>query len=937
MLINEFKTIVKKKKDVLPFLKKLTAKEKRELVPFLKQILSDRRKLVRKKILGVPYGYELLYSDAQLFIVETACFICYNKTDARSLFSRHNMMVSQYVIKEILPWYVPKWYDAFINEETPWVLRYDELLDIYHKGYITTLSKSLVVDKLARVIIDFNDKREVLVYTPEILWKHKITLDTHFWYFFQEESLLHDYKHYWASIYEGEKKDLWIETILNLIKDNRIDRKKLIEAIILSGSLQFEKALSNWFLNLLKKIAPEKEELLTLQDALFVGLNSIDPTIVQSNLRYVKLIASEPKFNRSDFIEYVSILLSSETKTVVSDTLIILERIAKIETKFHVIICEKATEALLHADEKVQIKAAKIIRKYGDVSDKKFQYIVQSHTNNLFNESKGLLKEYLDNSTAKPICIKEESTKEVIDFFTEDNKLSVYETVDDLIFLVQQAFHNNDIHYVDLVMHAVPKLTILINDENSIKFVPIVKRFLENVIFIGGTDIGSVDFAVLFYLYDFGKFLEKKYPLTFQDAIKEKEQRIKELLKRKASDDEFVYYSDYKGLFKDLEEQSVTHSVCKIHLELLKKSKEYIQSGCTIPLLSLPTHLPFWITPQVLIDRIVLYYEQKIEINIYDFQIAIGRLPIQENSKGILEEIERIQNVELKAVFKYHFDLEKIQNSHITKPAFWLQSVISKNNKEDSIYFETKILKQSMFTIEKLPKFTDISILKNNTLGIPCIYNELYFSDYFYEKGGFPYINTELIAVMPNNPTVFLSNAIEISLQESTFSNESTNMYIVSSLQLLHEIWHRYNYKETTYLFVSIGMLCSNKTAREIAAEIWIKGVSNDIMNTTLVGTYLGKLQYDTYAPMKRFTDIIEMQLLHISKKHDVQLFKLLSIMIRDMHDTPLRGGKKLLELFLELKRSFPTIPIDTGMREKLMIWKETKSLQSVINKLLKN
>jgi len=72
-----------------------------------------------------------------------------------------------------------------------------------------------------------------------------------------------------------------------------------------------------------------------------------------------------------------------------------------------------------------------------------------------------------------------------------------------------------------------------------------------------------------------------------------------------------------------------------------------------------------------------------------------------------------------------------------------------------------------------------------------------------------------------------------------------------------------------------------------------------------------------------------------ISGLHDRNLKVLVANIIQHMNDEPMTGTKKLLEIFLEMNNEKKESNINQ-VKEKLEIWKATKSLGPVIKKLLK-
>ncbi len=122
MLIEELKEIVRKEQDVIPFLKKLSlnAKEKKAFVAEIKQlraVIFERKEVREKNEWGISTSFKQTHTDAQEKIINLACFVLFNKTDARQTFS--HFLIDDDVIQHVLPWYIPKWYSDLVNEANP--------------------------------------------------------------------------------------------------------------------------------------------------------------------------------------------------------------------------------------------------------------------------------------------------------------------------------------------------------------------------------------------------------------------------------------------------------------------------------------------------------------------------------------------------------------------------------------------------------------------------------------------------------------------------------------------------------------------------------------------------------------------------------------------------------------------------------------------------
>jgi len=984
MLEKEIEKIILKEKDVIPFLKKLTPKDKRELVPFLKKLrdkvfeMYDVKKMTKW---GLSVTTQHKYSEKRRALIDKACYVCFNKTDIKkALFNVNNLSVSDDYLENIIPWYTPKWYSELINKDIPWGLTYSKTMKLYKDGLLDP-SHELILNKLPLAIVkdEWKNGKRTNYYNPEILVEHKETIHEHIWFLFEEESGINNFYNFLHLENHTGENDVWIDTIINLIQEQRLDRKKVLIATIYTSTKGFNKNLSGWFFDLLIKLNPSQEEVLSLQDEFFAALNSPHSKVINTVLKYFKIVANQKKFKYKIFVENASTLLNSETKSVVNSTLMILDKIVKTYRTSNVSVCKKAAEALINIDEKIQLRAAKIIEKYGESGNEQLSDEILMYTDNLFHSSKEILKEYLTSSEEI-----EENNDEVeeIKTLSEENKIPTYETLDDLIFFVSQAIDNNEVYHIDILLSCMPKLYVLLDKDNVAKLEPIFKRSFDlSMSFDGNSQIGGLELEAAHFINDLAEILMKKYPTELSSFRKTKDQKIKKLK-------ELSYFGSHlKENLKEMENRTIQDRIYQVHRLLFLKSKSLIENGLTLDLISTPTHAPCWIAPEVLIDRIVSYEKRNEKVNLYDFQIAIGRLPIDEHSPELATHIEMVEDEDLKKVLKYHFDLFEIQSEAISRPELWIQSVLSKNKEGDIAYFQEqlknplqkekgafsweckqrdqfymeydhKLKKQvEQKLIRKELKFEDFDLYKTQPdsfisslksvfnkkkkkVRIRSIYEFMHFKKQQYYTSIQPNDDVKFLFLSPNNPSMYLSHVIHNVLQESTFSDETRKKNMVNLLKGLYEIWNRKDFKESTYLFLATGLLCSDKVARTLAAEIWIKANSEKKINNTLLGEIVGKLEFGEYAPLKRFTDLLTTNLFNISKNHNAHLLSLLDHMIGHMYSDPIRGIKKLLEILLEilleLKFSFPQTQISELAKLKLSKWKDTKSLYSVINKIEK-
>ena len=977
MLEKELEEIVLKEQDIIPFLKKLTPKDKSGLVSFLK---TFRKKIFEEKVIEkkernfISYSSKPLYSEKKRELVNKACYVCFNKTDVKkAFFNVSRLSVSDDYLENIIPWYTPTWFSDLANEDMPWELNYEKMMDLYKKGLLQP-SHALILARLPNAIVEskWENNKNRSFYKPEVLFQHTETLDEHIWFLFEEESGINNYYNYLhLENYKGGN-DIWIDTITNLVNEKKLYRNRVLIATIYTSTKGFNKTLSGWFFDLLIKLNPTADEVISLQDEFFAALNSPHSKVVNTVLKYFKTVVTNKKFKHIAFIENSSILLNSETKSVVTSTLMILDKIAKTYKTSRIEACKKAAEALINIDEKIQLRAAKIIENYGDPKQEELLDEISIYADSLFYSSKDTLQHFItEEETEDELIFEVEKTK----LLSKENELPNYKTFDDLIFFVSQVIDNNEVYHLDLVLSYLPKLNVLINKDNVSKLEPIFKRSLDlSMNSEWNSQIGNLEQEASFYLNDFAEILMKKYPSELDNFKKTKDLKIEKLK-------ESTYYSShYKHNLKEIEHQPIPDYVYQNHHFLFIKSKSFIKRGLTLEMLSTPTHAPCWIDPKTFIDRIISYEKRNEEINLYDLQIAFGRLPLNEFPSNISELINKIHNNTIQQILKYYYGLQNLEKINLERPELWIQSILCRNKESELTYFQDLInnpLKKEKgaydwdcklreytyqeYNYEKrkyIPKtgmkkelkFKDfntqtkenesfITNLKNifnkkeKTIAVSSIYNYVHFKKQQYYISIQPHDEVKFLFLSPNNPSMFLSHVININLNESTFFNETSKKNMVNLLKGLHDIWYRDDFNESTYLFLATGLICSDKVSRELAAEIWVKANSENKMNNSRLGEILGKLEKGEYAPLKRFTDLLTVSLFNVSNKHNEALFILLDRMIANMDDVPIRGINKLLELFLELKYSFTETEINQFTKEKLIKWGETKTLNKIISK----
>ena len=98
-------------------------------------------------------------------------------------------------------------------------------------------------------------------------------------------------------------------------------------------------------------------------------------------------------------------------------------------------------------------------------------------------------------------------------------------------------------------------------------------------------------------------------------------------------------------------------------------------------------------------------------------------------------------------------------------------------------------------------------------------------------------------------------------------------------------------------------MLHADKTVRALAGELWIEKLRYPQgVNSTHIGDILGRLEKESWAPLKRFTNLAMQSLINISFRHNQALLEMVCAMDSHLSTVKITNYKKLTELRQELE-----------------------------------
>jgi len=961
-----------REKEALDFLKGLSKEERTALAPHIKKLSKEYFKY---EMVGNTYKNKATQAHSNILMY--SAFVCYNKTD----FQKENpsYILSKEHLEKILPWYVPSWFEEYINsfselEWLPYQLDYFYMMELSDRGLLQP-DPRMIARTLVPII--FERKGNDNKFVPENVAKHPATLKEHIWYFFQYETTVHYSNRY--IYFNGEKKldeTGWIVVFKKYVDEGKIDRQRILKETLLASNRNFNKILSGWFAELFVQLIPTKEEVLSNQMELLVLFSSPHSKVVNTALQGLKHIVDKPLFDYNGFLDNAALPIASETKSVVSATISLLEKIARKHADARNTVCTLLAGVFIHKDEALQSRAAKLIEKNGRVEEESLVETLSSYGNTMFSKARQSLQQFLDKSgpeeSLADVHVEDVPGKKIGD------PLPQADNIEDLIFLASQAFDNNEAYHIDLLPAALIQLRKKIKGEDLSKFEPALQRALK--LFYGDwrSNIGQLDRLLGSFFIDFVFMLMKKNPAHSQSLERFFESFMSKSELQKKEWRQYGTNLSFLAGWKVSSEDQLYEPYKKFFYMV----KERLWSEVDLPLLSTPTHAPAWVDTATLVERLYQYQLVQKQPDLIDFQIALSRCWLHDTTTAAFTLAKNKLQGEMREIILFMLDKQARPQGPFTMVWAWIMAALSKcpgkefpefndfgyqqlsnakltgqhpwqvivehytipkyrwqNNRmyTDNVPAQRTVLNLDLSAqasqqkkISGFRKFLS-KLAGNNHKEQPSVPPLLY--DYFHIKSHFLSIEDRdikrLLMVVPNNPEPVLALTVHKCLRHPKFWGETEKRFTIEVLKGMHDIWKPLG--EMGHLFIATCLVCSDKTAAQYAAEIWIKGVQNQNINSALIGQILGKKAIVEFTPMKRFTDLLIDRMLGVSPFHNKALEEMTVALLKCLPETPIKNLKKVLEIYFELLTTNCSEVKDIQLEKLLRVWKEKEGLKKVV------
>ena len=621
---------------------------------------------------------------------------------------------------------------------------------------------------------------------------------------------------------------------------------------------QWKKPHLDWHCRLLKWLAPTKAELLTHQQTLFAVLGTGVGSVVKTVMEYIATIAPDPLFDFTSFMQQfplaftvekqpkallqgVEILAKGFKKHAPTD-LSYREQLAVLFTQPDVKLQEAVTDLLTtyFGDEGL----AEVVAPYKDYLKGKAQKLLENHSLEVAEASASVTP----NSQAitpntQPLTPNTHTLTPII------YPLSPNET----LFLLGDCIREKSAATIDVFFDALVRL----QDQIPVDYPEQVKPYLKQLL----AREWSMGTMPLLYLFLDSWSNQSIEPLVYD--IDKEWKEIRRLYKEekysqadKLDKLRVIHYGANKA------KETFPYLFHKI-AHTLKKLKE----KDTLPFLATPTHEPFYIEAEILVNKLLQYEAQGKAPDVDDLIVACNRLLFWEISAAAKEKAQQLKGDYAPAIQYYLGLTDEIQLTEELLP-LWAQITRLKHTDEEFKVFENTQAKDILSVVkpfyirygwekrtyangevDNIFEYHCNRYRESSKETLPMLYN------YYNANEGKCTSAQEAeykLSLNPHYPDAILCAYIALwatmneadQVRDMTLPLEAVLRY---DLRVRHSGW----------LYIGACLLFEKRPSRDLAYEYLCQSIARG-EDLTYLKTYLAQVLAWDYLPIPRFIEFLD-------------------------------------------------------------------------------
>ena len=631
----------------------------------------------------------------------------------------------------------------------------------------------------------------------------------------------------------------WEDFFAHLQRKGYVFDRKYIPELLESLLNPWKKPHLNWHCRWVEFLEPTTDELLACQQTLFALLSTGNANLINFALKHIQQIASEKAFDFQSFADNFALCFT--TQKIAKSQLIGLDILAKHYKKqppVNIEYREQLAVLFTVPDAKLQEKVAslltsyfweeglaEVVAPYQDYLKGKAQDLLATLSpseSSALSDSSDLSDGSASSENSPTACAARTSQTACAARTPKIARAARTLTPEDLLFLLGDCLRERTPQTIDLFFEGFNQLQDKFPAEFKEQLAPYLKQLERH-----WNGIASIPILRWFL------------------------QRWTGDKKKLSKEDETFFLSTLPYLYHKAQ-----------HLLENRKKKN------RLPFLSTPTHAPFYIEAETLMDRLLQYEAQGENPDLHDLVVACNRLLFKDVSATAKEKAQKLKGVYAPAIQYYIGLTDKVQPTEELLP-LWTQITRIKHPDKEFVAFANTSAKDFPTVIKpfiidfwiKTRKQSDVTF---HYLNLEDNWNNNFDMKQKATKYPFPYYNTGnsrkgwgtdklyQYSLNPHYPEAQILRYIASYAK----GNESGDIeYMQTSMQVLLEnhlpIYH------SGWLFVAAALLFEKKPTRDMAAAYILECLDNGA-NLSLLAQYIGKLLAEQYAPISRFMEFLD-------------------------------------------------------------------------------
>ena len=637
----------------------------------------------------------------------------------------------------------------------------------------------------------------------------------------------------------------WQKVFTLLCKKNYFPDKSFVTSFIEVLLNPWKKNVLDMYCRWIEGLVPSDEELLPSQHTLFALLTLDKSSLINFAMKCIAQISTHPDFDFQAFADNFAFCFT--VSKIAKSQLIgieILEKYYQKQAPANPDYREQLAVLFTVPDVKLQEKVASLLTTY--FNQEGLPEVITPYRDYLKGKAQNLL------ATLSPSENSENSEKSHTSHSSRTPKTACAArtlTPENLLFLLGDCLREPAAHTIDVFLEGLITLQDDFPADWAKSLSPYIKQLTKRV----DKEEIPTDIILLGVL----RALIERRPLALDPKCRYTWEEFCQK-REKLSEKEFEAYSlDY-----------YLGNARQVLPFLFRKGQmviDFILQHCHLPLLSTPTHLPFYIEAEVLVDKLLQYETQGKSPDLDDLIVACNRLLFTEVSAATKEKARQLKGDYAKAIQYYLGLTDEIQLTEELLP-LWAQITRLKHPDREFPEFAATSAKDILGVVK--PYLIDYGWKENDvhkkfTFGYHTEWIGVSYTDlknafpyrYYNANGGCSPISTIFeykISLNPHYPDAMLCDYISTWVTGNEV-REIRNMSVPLEVLLRYDI----RVHHSGWLYIGTALLFEKRPSRDLAYEYICQAITRG-EDLTYLKTYLAQALAWDFLPIPRFIEFLD-------------------------------------------------------------------------------